>query len=276
MIDWPVGLSTGCFYNRSIFDCLEPIRNAGFGMIEICSFPKHLDYNDTAAVKEAHEMIDRLGLEPYSMHAPFRDEIDITSPDESRRSYAVGEVGRAVDSASVLGVKYLVIHPGPERGDIPRSERLQRMDYAADSINQIARRCREKNVGLVLENMLPHLFTGPVRELLWILGSMAARDVGICLDTGHAALSGDLYGVVHKLSGHLWMVHASDNHGRFDDHLPPGQGKIDWDRLLTQLAKIRFHGALILETSGAKLPTDVLDEAQEARKLLRGIGRRLE
>ena len=276
MIDWPVGLSTGCFYNQSIFDCLEAIRNAGFSMIEICSFPKHLDYHDTAAVRKARDLIDRLGLEPYSMHAPFRDEIDLTSPDEASRRYAVEEVGRAVESASILGVKYLVIHPGPERSDIPRTERLVRMDYAAESINQIAHRCREGKVALVLENMLPHLFTGPVRELLWILGSMTARDVGICLDTGHASLSGDLDGVVHKLSGHLRMVHASDNHGQHDDHLAPGEGKIDWDKLLVHLARIRFDGALILETSGVNPPPKVLADAQRARKFLRGIGRQLE
>jgi sugar phosphate isomerase/epimerase len=149
------------------------------------------------------------------------------------------------------------------------------MDYAADSLNRIARHCREKQVGLVLENMLPHLFTGPVRELLWILGSMAERDVGLCLDTGHAALSGDLHGVVHKLSGHLWMVHASDNRGSRDDHLPPGQGRIDWHRLLVHLAKIEFCGTLVLELSGGKPPKEVLAEAQQARRFLRGLLRQL-
>ena len=31
MLDWPVGLSTGCFYRTSIFDCLERIREDFFG-----------------------------------------------------------------------------------------------------------------------------------------------------------------------------------------------------------------------------------------------------
>ncbi len=276
MIDWQVGLSTGSFYEQSIFDCLEPMRNAGFGTIEICSFPKHLDYHDVAAVNRAKNEMDRLGLEPYSMHAPFRNEIDITSPDASQRDHSIREVMRAADSASALAVKYLVIHPGPERADIPRSERLQRMDLAAESLNRIARYCREKKVGLVLENMLPHLFTGPVRELLWIVGSMVECDVGLCLDTGHASLSGDLFGVVHKVSGHLWMIHASDNGGRFDDHLPPGMGKIDWERLLAQLARIKFGGTLILELNGNSPPAKVLADAQLARKFLRGIVRRLQ
>ena len=46
MSDWPVGLSTGCFFQKSIFDCLETISRGGFNIIEICSFPAHLDYHD--------------------------------------------------------------------------------------------------------------------------------------------------------------------------------------------------------------------------------------
>ena len=76
MSDWPIGLSTGCIYQTSIFDCLEPIRNGGFSMIEICSFPAHLDYHDKEAVRRAATQIDELGMEPYSFHAPFADHIE--------------------------------------------------------------------------------------------------------------------------------------------------------------------------------------------------------
>jgi sugar phosphate isomerase/epimerase len=273
MIDWHVGLSTGCFYDRSIFDCLEPVRDAGFSVVEICSFPKHLDYHDAAAVSKTRGMLDELGLEAYSMHAPFREEIDITSLNEGQRHHAIREVNLAADSAAVLGVKYLVIHPGPERHDIPRAERLQRMDRAAESLNEIAAHCRGRGVGCVLENMLPHLFTGPVRELLWIIGSMKTWEIGVCLDTGHAALSGDVHGVIHKLAGHLWMVHASDNLGNFDDHLAPGQGKIDWRAVLTDLARVHFGGILMLEISGRKAMGEVLEDARQSRRFLRDLVR---
>jgi len=128
----------------------------------------------------------------------------------------------------------------------------------------------------VLENMLPHLFSGRVRELLWILGALETTDVGICLDTGHAHLSGDLRTVVHKLSGHLWMMHATDNHGHRDDHLPPGDGRIDWQRLLRQMARIEFSGAIILEVAGQDNHQAVLEGARRARRHLREISRRLD
>jgi sugar phosphate isomerase/epimerase len=105
-----------------------------------------------------------------------------------------------------------------------------RLQHAVDVLNQTYAHCRHLGIGLVLENMLPHLFAGRIRDLLWILGALDTFKVGICLDTGHAHLGEDLLSVVHKLSGHLWMIHASDNHRHCDDHLEREQS-IGWTAL---------------------------------------------
>lgn len=273
MSEWPVGLSTGCFHHKNILDCLDQIQQGGFSLIEICSAPRHLDYHDRSAVEAAARRIRELKLEPYSFHAPFADHIDISNPDDHERSRAVQEILTAAEAAAVLGVGYFVIHPGPERSGIPREERLSRLENAARDLNRVARRCIELGLGLVLENMLPHLFAGHVRDLLWILGSLETTQVGICLDTGHAFLSGDLATVVHKLSGHLWMVHAHDNWGKQDDHLPPGEASIDWRGLLGQLHRGGFHGAFILELSGNIPEHEVMARAQEAQQYLRDVSR---
>jgi sugar phosphate isomerase/epimerase len=276
MNDWPIGLSTGCFYQTSIFDCLEQIRGAGFALIEVCSFPAHLDYHDSEAVKQAAELIAQLELDPYSFHAPFADHIDITSLDDQVRANSLNEMLQAADAAATLGVRYFVIHPGPEKDNIPNEQRLRRMENAAGALNQLTNHCRQAGIGLVLENMLPHLFFGRARDVLWILGAIDTTEVGICLDTGHAHLSGDLGTVAHKLSGHLWMIHASDNHGQRDDHLPPGEGEIAWKPLVAQLSRLRFHGALILEIAGSSDIPTTLDRARRARQFLSQVSRSCE
>lgn len=276
MSEWPVGLSTGCLCRSSLFDCLESIRDAGFSMLEICSLPSHFDYRDARAVSRAAELLKKLHLEPYSFHAPFADHIDITSPNERHREVAFGELVTAAEAAARLGCRYIVIHPGPERSDLPPGEHLQRLENAARVLDQVALRCREFGLGLVLENMLPHLFSGQVRDLMWILGCLEASDVGVCLDTGHAYLSRGLHGVAHKLLGHLWMVHCSDNRGQYDDHLPPGQGDIDWEKLLLQLARRNFRGALMLEIADTGDNARTLEGAQRARSYLRSASSRLD
>lgn len=268
MSDWAVGLSTGCFLHTRIFDCLEQIRASGFARLEICSFPEHLDYRDRELARQAGRRVAELDLEAYSFHAPFAPNIDISSPDEEARKHALRETYSAAEAASDVGARYFVIHPGPETGGYDGGERFRRLEIVSNSLSSVARRCRELGLGLVLENKLPHLFAGHVRDLLWILGALDTTHVGVCLDTGHAHLSGDLLTAAQKLSGHLWMVHASDNRGQYDDHLPPGDGVIEWSRLLGQLARVNFRGTFILEIAGEDDREATLAKARRGRRYL--------
>jgi sugar phosphate isomerase/epimerase len=245
---WPIGLSTGCFYRNSIFDVLAAIRDSGFRVIEVCSFPAHLDYHNEDEVLRAGQMIRACGLRPISFHAPFADQIDITAPDDRLREAAVAELISACRAASLLGAENVVLHPGPERaGRPPQGEFLERMQHAAVSLDRVATFCSEVGVRLLLENMLPHLLFGNVSDMLFLLGKIKTCAVGACLDTGHARLSGDLGNVFHKLSGHLQMVHISDNLGDWDAHLLPGDGSIDWPWVVDQLDRHQFGGGLIIE-----------------------------
>jgi hypothetical protein len=117
-------------------------------------------------------------------------------------------------------------------------------------LNQVAERCSKLGVGCILENKLPHLLFANTSDLLWILATMDTGEMGVCLDTGHANLTGDIYSIMHKLSRHLRMVHAHDNHGNGDEHLPPGKGYIDWSRVLTEL---ELQGLLLCGGRGRRL-----------------------
>jgi len=72
------------------------------------------------------------------------------------------------------------------------------------------------------------------------------------------------------------MMHATDNHGQRDDHLPPGDGRIDWQRLLRQMTRIGFSGAIILEVAGQDDHQAVFEGARRARRHLREISRQLD
>lgn len=269
MFDWPCGISTGCFHQTPIREALPLIRDGGFSLIEICSFPAHLDCDDPGRIQEAANLLRELGLEANSLHAPYAGDIDISSHDPGVRAHSVGRLNASAEAAHRLGCRYLVLHPGPEREGWPGPEEwAHRMRHAAESLNRVASRCRELGLCLLLENMLPHLMFGHASDMLYLLGAIRETNVGTCLDTGHAWLSGDLPVVVHKLSGHLRMLHVNDNRGDRDDHLPPGEGHIDWPFLVRQLIRWRFEGPLILELAGQGSPDEILRRAREARTRL--------
>jgi sugar phosphate isomerase/epimerase len=176
----------------------------------------------------------------------------------------------------VLGSRYFVIHPGPEHQPHPSGEdRQHRLENVASSLDEIAARCQHLGMICVLENKLPHLLFGNTADMLWILGAMTVTEVGVCLDTGHANLAGELDTATHKLSRHLRMVHASDNHGSYDDHLPPGEGSIDWSRILGLLRDNGFRGSLMMEIAGRGEPAQILAAARRARQYLRRTAWRL-
>lgn len=276
MTSWPIGLSTGCFYHQSILDCLVLIRESGFSMVEVCSTPEHLNFHDVKSVHRAAERIRELGLEAYSFHAPFAPTIDIASSDDTQRAGSVAEIFKAAEAAAILQVHYFVMHPGPENpATIPSAEQLPRMQHVVDSLNQIARHCKELGIICVLENKLPHLLFGNTSDILWILDGINSAEVGVCLDTGHAFLGGDINYLVHKLSSHVRVIHAHDNGGSDDNHWPPGDGKIDWKRFMRDLIDIRFRGAFILEMAGNADPAVTMTNARRGRSYLRNIARRL-
>jgi sugar phosphate isomerase/epimerase len=268
---WPIGLSTGCFYYRSFFEVLDAIHASGFRQIEICSFPRHLDYHNQDDVRRAGDRLRELEMHPFSFHAPFADRIDITAFDERVRHAAVEELLTACRAAAVMGVRHIVLHPGPERaGRPPEHEFLQHMRLAAESLNIVARECSTLGLHLLLENMLPHLLFGHTADMLYLVGQIQEQNVGTCLDTGHANLAGELGTVVQKLSGHLKMLHVNDNRGNSDAHLCPGDGVIDWRALLGDLKRHHFKGSLILELSSQahEDPHDVLARARRAADYL--------
>jgi sugar phosphate isomerase/epimerase len=276
MTSWPIGLSTGCFYHRNILDCLLLIRESGFSMIEVCSTPEHLNFHDVKSVHQAAERIRELGMEAYSFHAPFAPNIDIASSDDAQRAASVTEILKAAEAAALLLVHYFVMHPGPENpATVSPEEQLPRMQHVVESLNRIARRCKELGIICVLENKLPHLLFGNTSDILWILDGINSAEVGACLDTGHAYLGGDIHHLLHKLAGHLRMIHAHDNDGGGDNHLPPGDGKINWNKLLRDLVEIRFRGAFILEMAGNADSAVTMANARRGRAYVREIARRI-
>lgn len=276
MSDWAVGLSTGCFHQRNILECLELIRESGFSMIEVCSSPSHLDYHDLPSVHRASRRISDLGMTAYSFHAPFADHIDISAIDAAQRQAALHEILKAVEAAAALQARYFVIHPGPEHAAVPPShERFQRMENVVETLNRVAYQCQELGVACVLENKLPHLLFGNTSDILWILDALNGIEVGACLDTGHAFLSGEINNLLRKLIGHVKMIHAHDNRGHRDDHLPPGDGLVDWSSLFQQLMAARFQGAFILEMAGTPDAQLTMANARRGRSFLREISRRL-
>lgn len=274
MKDVQIGFSTGCFYRQPILDCLEAIARNGFSIIEMSSSRPHMDYSDEAQVSQIGRRLLDLGLRPVSFHAPYGHHIDITHPDEKRRRYSQEEILLAADVAGRLGAEYFVLHPGPEipyMGDVP--ERHHRIEFGLAVLHTISAFCRERGVKLLLENMLPHLFLGYMHSMFHVYNLVEPRPFGFCLDTGHAYLTSHIHKVIDLLGKDIQLVHANDNRGQADDHLPPGEGHVNWGDFVRHIHHLGFKGTIVLELScrPGRNVDQAMDEACCARDLLKGL-----
>jgi len=264
---WRLGIATGCNVNVPIASTLDVFADAGVSVVEIGTPPRHFDPWDPANVQPLAGQLRRLHLDVASIHAPFGGPSDLSDPRPERRHAAIGGALVAASTLKRLGGAHVIVHTT----DVVRDgeDVGRRLRHSADSLRVIADACAQMGVRLVVETPLPHLIGGQPDEFAWILAQLD-EGVGVCIDTGHVALGAGWDRFVGVAGRRLIHVHANDNHGRFDDHLAPGDGVIDWGRVRASLKAIEFGGWIVLELACAGIPAapDISRALECARKLL--------
>jgi sugar phosphate isomerase/epimerase len=75
-------------------------------------------------------------------------------------------------------------------------------------------------------------------------------DLSMTLDIGHAFVAGGMNNVLEFVNGvgnRIVHVHANDNLGREDNHLPVGAGLIDFHEVLRELKSLGYNDTMTVE-----------------------------
>ena len=147
--------------------------------------------------------------------------------------------------ARTINAKTLVLH----KESLGLSDPSAHPDLPA--IRRLASKARNAGVMLALEN-------GP--DSMWALDLVLDKigddpkktNLGVCIDVGHAHISHDagrqpIRNYLERYRGQLIHLHLHDNRGEGDDHLPPGEGSIDWRMALELVNRVGYQGPGVLE-----------------------------
>jgi sugar phosphate isomerase/epimerase len=268
------GVSTHLFHEQRLTrDHLVHIAAHGFEAVEVFATRSHFDYHSPAATADLAEWLSDTGLSLHSIHAPafealrngqWLGALSNASSVESRRATAVGEARAALEVATRIPFRFLVMHVG-----LPSEAPSVDNDSAAAlrSIEELAPLAAGVGVRLALE-VIPNSMSSAAALARLVEDDLDGLDVGVCLDYGHAHMMGDVVEAVEILSGHLWTTHVHDNHGRRDDHLVPFDGGIDWDGAMMATQKIGYDGMLMFEVGALADPVHLLARISNARARL--------
>jgi sugar phosphate isomerase/epimerase len=269
------GISTHLYHHQRLDEThLADVAASGFGAIELFATRTHFDYGDPAAVARLARWLGTAGLRLHSVHAPITaglvdgtwgPPLSLAATDGGRRRQALQEAGLALAIADQVPFEFLVVHLGvpdelrPGPGD-------NQADAARRSIEELHEVAARRGITLALE-VIPNALSS-VEALVRLIDSLDLDDAGICLDFGHAAIMGDVLDAIEEASGHLVTTHVHDNHGTRDEHLPPGEGSIDWSAALFAMQKIGYDGVFLFELADAGAPAEQLRRAQAACRRL--------
>ena len=201
---------------------------------------------DALAPAEADRCAQELrdaGVRSLSFHAPFED-VWPGARDEEIRRVSVRRLSQAVDLAPVFRPAGVVLHGGyfgwlfdfhPEKWFAP----------ARRSFLELAERAEKAGTELFVENVFDEI----PDHLLRLREAVGSPRLHFCFDPGHAALFSRLP-VQHwaeAFGEETRLMHVHDNRGTRDDHLPVGEGSINFRGVLLAVRDAGARPVLTVE-----------------------------
>jgi sugar phosphate isomerase/epimerase len=229
-----IGISTSAYENFPLDAALERISHLS-NRAEVLSEARHslLNPKNVRAMKS-------FGLN-YTVHGPFMD-INVASVHASLRYACMKIHRRTIRASAAAGARIYVVHPGQVPWTYCHDHALRSL---ARSIGELRLLQEEYGIQIAIENM-------PKSD--WLLYPRPGIDLmGLptVLDVGHAHTCGSLDEFLMRPD--VVHVHLHDNSGAKDEHLPLGQGRVDFARVMRVIRARSLSAVLELKSEEAVL-----------------------
>jgi sugar phosphate isomerase/epimerase len=183
----------------------------------------------------------------FSVHAPYADT-NLSADDDLIREWILKRIRASIRFGSELEARCVVVHPGWTTAT-DRFMRGRAWDLNLRSLHWLLRYAEEYGVSLLIENVpqsLPYLMV-TADDFQMFFDEMELK-MDMTLDVAHANLQGEAFEFMARFGDRIRHVHVSDNHGSGDEHLPVGDGSIDWGRVVSAAKGTGFTGWMVVES----------------------------
>ena len=222
---------------------LEDIGYSGWEMVQEgsqCLTPENLGH--------VRDILETTGLK-LSVHLPFSD-MNLASLNPGILAEIMRQMKGHLELATGLA-EIAVLHPGylsPYGARLPH----RCLQTSISSMQALCDFAEDLDILIAIENMpnIPKIFGTYPGEMLDILGRVDRKNAGMTLDLGHANTMGLVDEFLEKCLDKVSHMHIHDNHGARDEHLPLGQGSIDWKKVMGKLTG--YKGLMVTEMSSVE------------------------
>jgi sugar phosphate isomerase/epimerase len=198
-------------------------------------------------LERAIETGGRFLLDPRQKHEPT-----LLTADSNARAVRIDFLNRAIAIAARLGARCVSLWSGVVRDGAGQEEALHRL---VESLRPVAEEASSRGVMLGFEPE-PGMLIDTVDRYNELLNRLADRGVdtsslGLTIDVGHLHCLGDLpiSQRIRASRDRLINVHIEDMRAGIHEHLPFGEGEIDFPPVIAALAEIGYDGLVSVELS---------------------------
>jgi sugar phosphate isomerase/epimerase len=225
---------------------MQEIGEMGFNYVELTMDPPEATPQKILSQKRSiRELLNRYGMGIIGHLPTFVWTSDLY---ESLRRVSLQENFDALEAGAELGIEKMVLHPGYITG-LGKFLLDKARGYGMESIEIILKKATSLGITLCIENMFPqtHFLSHP-HEFQEVFETFP--ELRLNLDIGHANLGGGKnksFEFIQRYGYRIGHVHANDNFGKEDNHLPIGAGIIDFERILKELKQTQYNETITLE-----------------------------
>jgi len=273
-----LGYNTNGLQNHRLDDALRLLADHGYEAVALTLDVQHLDpYRVTAReVARVASLLSDLGLvcvietgarfllDPARKHEP-----SLMTREQAARDRRLDFYDRAARIGCDLGARVLCFWAGtdPVRDAAPASS-----EWLDEGVEHTCRLVRAAGLTPALEPE-PGMAVETVADYLALRERLGGEAPALCLDVGHLYVTGEgePADVIPRVAPVLSQVHLEDMRRGVHEHLPPGDGEVDFLQVRQALTAAKYRGAVCFELSRhSHVAPAVLKKCREAWRHPRG------
>lgn len=179
----------------------------------------------------------------------FGEDRDMSNEDPAVRRSTLDFIKSGIDLAAAVGSPHFAgpMYAATGKARLLSEEgRRQQWKWAEDGLRQAAIYGGERNVSLAIEplNRYETDMINTVAQGLELCQQIGLPNVGLMLDTYHMNIEEkSVSQAIEAAGGKVINVQVSEN-----DRGTPGTGHVPWDDVFRSLERIRYEGAVVVES----------------------------